>query len=116
VPIAPEIGRTLLTAAPTRERSSLLVSSWSWLEATEPGEPLLHFRLTDDAAAVTTRSEAADRPEVLCRLAVAGVALEVILQVETARDGVGIVLGRDALAGRFLVDPAREELGPKRDA
>ncbi len=107
-PLAPEMGRTLLTTDPTRDRSALLVSSWSWLDTA--GEPLLHFRLADDAAAVTVRSEAADHALVRCTLAPAGVPVEVLLEVETTREGVGIVLGRDALAGRFLVDPGREEL------
>jgi len=109
-PLAPEMGRTLLTTDPTRDRSALLVSTWSWLETSD--EPLLHFRLADDAAAVTARSEAPDQPLVRCTLTLGSGPVEVALDVETARDGVGIVLGRDVLAGRFLVDPGKEELDP----
>jgi hypothetical protein len=110
-PVAPEMGRTLLTTDVTRDRCTLLVSSWSWIES--DGEPILHFRLADDAAAITVRSEAADRPVVRCTLSLGNVPVEVVLDVETTREGVGIVLGREALAGRFLVDPGREALDPK---
>lgn len=103
--LAPMAGRLLCVADPRAPESCLLVSTWEWLE----DEEHLRFRLADDGEGVVVRAARTDEPIVAVRLRVGGQELDVELRLVAERADRGVRLGRDALSGRFLVDPARDE-------
>ena len=96
----------LCEAAPRLERSRLLVSAW---ERVEGDTSRVQFRLADDGRDVEVDAAPGDVPVVRFGVDVAGVRLELDLEVVADRAGRGLVLGRDALAGRFLVDASADD-------
>ncbi len=103
---APTSARLLCEADPRLAVSRLLVAAWEWVP---DGHDHVRFRLADDGADLVARVRDAGAPVLLTTLWVAGQELEAPLTLVTDREERGVVLGRDLLAGRFVVDPAREE-------
>jgi len=103
--LAPLSGRLLCEADPRLERSRLLVSTWEWLD----DEEHLRFRLSDDGESAVVRAARTDEAAIAVTLRVQDQELEVELLLAADRGERGVVLGRDALSGRFLVDSARDE-------
>lgn len=102
----PTTASVLCEAAPRLERSRLLVSAW---ERAEGDASRVQFRLADDGRDVEVDAAPGEIPVVHFGIDVAGVQLELDLEIVADRAGRGLVLGRDALAGRFLVDASADD-------
>ena len=102
----PVHARLLAVAAPRSEVSRLLVASWEWAD-TECEH--LRFRLTDDGDDTIVRVAHAGQAVIALTLRMQGVLFEVEADVAADRGERGLLLGRDALADRFLVDAGRED-------
>lgn len=102
--LEPMTARLVVMTAPNLESSRLLVARWEWED-----EEHLRFRLTDDGAEVVTRAQSPGHPVVGFRVRMAGVSVLVEAELTADRSERGLLLGRDALAGRFLVDASRED-------
>ncbi len=104
--LEPVAGRVVVIASPRLRGSRLLVSDWGWADEQQE---LVRFRLADDGGDTVTRVENPGKPVIALRLHIAGIdiAAEVTLMIDRAERG--LLLGRDVLAGRFLVDAGRED-------
>jgi hypothetical protein len=112
----PQIAKRRLRAKlDTGARTSALGASDIHVEAEQvsfrvagaAGQPLLTLPLVDQRWVTDTGGRRELRPVVRTRLELGGAAWDIELTL-TARDGLKhrLLLGRSALAGRFLVDPA----------
>lgn len=102
----PVAGRIVVMAAPHLEASRLLVAHWDW--ADEQHEHV-RFRLADDGADTVTLVSHTGQPIVSLRLRLAGVDVVADVTLVIDRGERGLLLGRDVLADRFLVDASRED-------
>ena len=104
--VEPLSARMVAMTDPRLEASQLLVASWEWADGDEEH---VRFRLTDDGGDTVVRVSSAGQPIVPLRIRMAGVAVLLDASLVVDRTERGLLLGRDALAGRFLIDPARED-------
>ena len=102
----PVAGRIVVMAAPRLEQSRLLVAHWEWVDEQQEH---VRFRLADDGADTVNRVSHLGQPIVNLRLRLAGVDVVVDVALATDRSERGLLLGRDVLADRFLVDASRED-------
>ncbi|MCP4868888.1 MAG: hypothetical protein GY898_09225 [Proteobacteria bacterium] len=110
-PILPD---QLYVADVTQEGSHLLVAAWELAEDA-PGGRLLRVRLADDGAEIELEAAAPHEPSVALEVTVAGHTLSVRAALTIERGERGLRLGRDVLAGRFIVDPSTSNW-PKPEA
>ncbi|MEE2830669.1 MAG: hypothetical protein VX498_15890 [Myxococcota bacterium] len=91
-------------AAPEQETSQLLVSAWEWDEEAESPSHRLLLHLTDDGPEVQVQAITATEPVTRLSgyLGKTRIEIHAVLSVERGRRG--LLLGRDVLAGSFLVD------------
>ncbi|MCO4769649.1 MAG: hypothetical protein KDA24_06420 [Deltaproteobacteria bacterium] len=101
----PTVARVLCEADARLARSRLLVAAWEWLE---DDDEHVRFRLADDGEDVVVRVVSPGEAVVAAAFRVAHRDLSGELELVTDRDARGVRLGRDLLAGRFLVDPAHD--------
>ncbi|MBJ95164.1 MAG: hypothetical protein CMP23_11930 [Rickettsiales bacterium] len=106
--LSPELGSVVYVADPSRAESRLLVASW------EPsaGETLtsIGIRLADDGALHEAPASRTGNDLVEAQIELGGKTLALHLKLEVGRDERGLRLGRDILAGAFLIDPAGDEV------
>ncbi len=104
--VEPVAGRIVVMAAPRLEQSRLLVAHWEWVDEQQEH---VRLRLADDGADTVNRVAHLGQPVVRLRLRLAGVDVVVDVTLATDRSERGLLLGRDVLADRFLVDASRED-------
>jgi hypothetical protein len=104
---SPALPSLLCVADATATGSRLLVAAWTW--ADEAAGDLLRFRVSDDGPELEATPASPHEAVIESVLKLRDLDLHVRLHLEAARDRRGIVLGRDVLAGRFVVDPSRED-------
>ena len=105
----PDLVAVSCVADPTSEQSRLLVASWDWVPEA-PGGTRLRFRLADDGEFIDSEAAEAHLPALDCTIQIGDDTLRGRLLLETSRDERGLRLGRDQLAGRFVVDPSVDQL------
>lgn len=103
----PALPALLCVADPTATGSRLLVAAWAW--ADEAAGDRLRFRISDDGPEIEVAPSTPHEAVLVSTLKIADVEVRVRLHLEAVRDQRGVVLGRDVLAGRFIVDPSRED-------
>ena len=103
---SPTAARLLCEANPRSPRTVLQVAAWEWLE---DDDEHVRFRLADDGEDVIARVEEPGVAELPAAFRVAGQELLATVGLVVDRAGRGLVLGRDLLAGRFVVDPATDD-------
>ena len=102
-----ELPNLLCVADPTATGSRLLVAAWAW--ADEAAGDLLRFRISDDGPEIEAAPASPHEAVIESVIRLVDLDLRVRLHLEAARDQRGVVLGRDVLAGRFVVDASRED-------
>jgi len=103
---APTAAR-LLCEADARTMGSLLrVATWTWVDGSDDH---VSFRLADDGEDIAVRVLVPGVPVFEAELRVAGRELAARLELVVDRDARGLVLGRDLLVGRFVIDPAQQD-------
>ncbi len=103
---SPTVARLLCEADPRSPRTVLQVAAWTWLE---DDDEHVRFRLADDGEDVVARVKEPGVAELPAAFRVAGQDLLATVGLVINRAGRGLVLGRDLLAGRFVVDPANDD-------
>ena len=93
----------LCIADPCSSHSELHVADWEWVEE-RPGGCTIRLHLADDGPALEAETVGPHELALACTVEVADHRLQLRLQVVRSRTSRGIRLGRDVLAGRFLVD------------
>ena len=109
----PELPALLCVADPTATGSRLLVAAWCW--ADEATGDLLRFRVSDDGPEIEVAPRTPHEAVLESTLKILDIELLVRLHLEAVRDQRGVVLGRDVLAGRFVIDPSREDWSEDED-
>ena len=103
-------------AAPDQTKSQLLVAAWEWAEEEQPTGSRLLLRLTDDGPEIQVEALAAAEPMARLSGYLGKTSVEIHAALSVERDRRGLLLGRDVLAGNFLVDCSRQdEDGPKAE-
>lgn len=100
--LRPDLGPTLIVADSCSERSSLCVAAFGWR-----GARWLWIRMTDDGPEIAVPA-ANDEPEIELCVRAGERVLEGVVRLVVVVGERGVRLGRDQLAGRFVIDPARE--------
>ncbi len=103
----PPLPALLCVADPTVTGSRLLVAAWAW--ADEAAGDCLRFRISDDGPELEVSPSSPHEAALESILKIRGHEVPVRLHLEAVRDQRGVVLGRDVLAGRFVVDPGSED-------
>jgi hypothetical protein len=103
----PELPALVCVADATSTGSRLLVAAWSWVD--ESAGDRLRFRLSDDGPELDIAPSTPHEAVLETTVRILDQELRVRLHLEAVRDERGVVLGRDVLAGRFVVDPARQD-------
>lgn len=103
----PNLPSLLCVADVTATGSRLLVAAWSWVD--EGTGDRLRFRLSDDGSELEASASTPHEAALETTIRLADQELRLRLHLEAVRDQRGVVLGRDVLAGRFVVDPARDD-------
>ena len=106
--LSPNLGELVCVADPACNKSRLLVACWEPADA--EGMASLSFRVTDDGSQFTAPASRGGEGVLDCELELDGKVVALRLHLETAREERGVRLGRDVLAGHFLVDPSRDEM------
>ncbi len=103
--VSPALPDLACEADPSATTSLLLVAAWEW---TDEAERTLRFRLSDKGEPRNWDVDVPHEPVVKTTVRLLGQEHALSLRIAVAHDRRGLVLGRDLLAGRFLVDPAAD--------
>ncbi len=106
--LSPDLGELVCVADPSAEVSRLLVAAWEPEDS--QGLASLLFRVADDGPQFKAPASRGGEGVLDCKLELEGEVVALRLQLETAREERGLRLGRDVLAGHFLIDPSKDEL------
>lgn len=104
--VTPALADLACEADPSATTSLLLVATWEWTDAHERA---IRFRLSDDGESRVWDVAVPHEPVVEGSVRLLGQEQPISLRVASDRERRGLVLGRDVLAGRFLVDAAGDD-------
>ena len=106
--LSPDLGKQICVADPSAPISRLLVAAWEPIDS--QGLASISFRVADDGPQFNAPASRGGDGVLDCELELEGEVIALRLQLEAAREERGLRLGRDVLAGDFLVDSSRDEL------
>ena len=106
--LSPDLGKLICVADPGAPISRLLVAAWEPVDS--QGLASLSFRVADDGPQFHVPASRGGEGMLDCELELEGEIIPLRLQLECAREDRGLRLGRDVLAGHFLVDSSRDDL------
>lgn len=107
--LRPDLGRRLVVANPASAETTLAVAAFGWKSA-----EALWLRLDDDSAEIVVPAIGSTDARMEFTLRIADRVIDGSARLVASQGERGFFLGRDVLAGRFTVDPARE-LEPEDD-